>query len=211
MEGTAEFWHRTGARPAVWFLGAAVRSPLKPLAGALLPGKVQSRLALGGRSPPVACPTTHQASCAHPRQNHPRTSRRVGLECVCVFGHHGPSSGGMWIRESVINDGNHSLAQRAGYLVFVGRRFFPGRFLGQRPVRTMVGGFSLLFRQMAFGVIGLPWRAWATRSTGNSRPATTLGRPSLPPARMSHQLRRSLLPLAASVAMTSSSSSTTSS
>ena len=41
----------------MWLLGAAVRSPLKPLAGALLPGKVQSRLALGGRSPPVACPS----------------------------------------------------------------------------------------------------------------------------------------------------------
>ena len=43
-----------GARAAVWLLGAAVRSPLKPLAGALLPGKVQSRLALGGRSPSCA-------------------------------------------------------------------------------------------------------------------------------------------------------------
>ena len=63
----------------MWLFGAAVRSPLKPLAGALLPGKVQSRLALGGRSPPVVCPTTHQASRAHPRQNHPRTSRRVGV------------------------------------------------------------------------------------------------------------------------------------
>ena len=50
----AEFWHRTSRRSS--------------------PGKVQSRLALGGRSLPVARPTTHQASRAHPRQNHPRTS-----------------------------------------------------------------------------------------------------------------------------------------
>ena len=48
-----EEYEKVVQRPAVWLLGAAVRSPLKPLAGALLPGKVQSRLALGGRSPPV--------------------------------------------------------------------------------------------------------------------------------------------------------------
>ena len=35
----------------MWLLGAVVRSPLKPLAGALLPGKVQSRLGFGGLFP----------------------------------------------------------------------------------------------------------------------------------------------------------------
>ena len=46
-----------GARAAVWLLGAAVQSPLKPLAGALLPGKVPSRPRgpFHARGVPVLC------------------------------------------------------------------------------------------------------------------------------------------------------------
>ena len=88
------------------------------------------------------------------------------------------------------------------------RRFF---LPGHRPVCRGSGGTSLGLRQIAFGVIGFRSCSCATRRIGNSIPSTTKGLPLAPPARVSHQFLRCLLPRLAILSIASSISARTSS